>query len=314
MTEPLKILFMGTPEFALASLERLAESKDNVIALVCQPDKPKGRGMKLESCPTKKWAEQRNIRVIQPEKCKDPGFVGEAKKLAPDLIVVASFGQILPEELLQIPQYGAINVHSSLLPKYRGASPVAYAILNGDKETGVTSMQIVKKLDAGPILLQRKIPIDPEDTAGTLTEKLACLGAELLAETIEGLKAGRIKPTPQDESKAVYAPMLRKEQGLINWQEPAEVIARKVRAFNPWPGAFVGHGDQLIKIWKASAAEGKGEPGTVLEAHKKWIEVACGQGSLRITELQPAARKRMTPEAFLAGHKLQPGQIFTLGA
>jgi methionyl-tRNA formyltransferase len=174
-------------------------------------------------------------------------------------------------------------------------------------------MQIVQKLDAGPILLQRKIPIEPEDTAGTLHDKLAKLGAELLTETIEKIKAGAVTPTPQDDAKAVYAPMLKKEQGLIDWNEPAEIIWRKVRAFNPWPGAFVGHGDHIIKIWKAEPGDGKGEPGTVLEAHKKWIEVACGQGLLRILELQPAGKRKMSPEAFLAGHKLKQGDKFMTG-
>jgi len=304
MAEPLKILFMGTPEFALTSLEKLSQERENIVAVVCQPDKPRGRGRKLMPCPSKKWAAEHNIAVIQPERCKDCEFVDQIRRLAPDLIVVASFGQILPDELLAIPRLGAVNIHSSLLPKYRGASPVAYAILNGEEETGVTSMLIVRKLDAGPILLQRALPIESEDTAGTLQDQLARLGAELLIETIEKLKAGKIQPRPQDESQAVYAPALKKEQGRIDWSEPAEIIWRKVRAFNPWPGAYVGRGDRLLKIWKAAPAQGKGEPGTILEAHQKWIELACGKGSLRILELQPPGKKKMTPEAFLAGHHL----------
>jgi methionyl-tRNA formyltransferase len=304
MAEPLKILFMGTPEFALPSLDKLSQAGEHIIAVVCQPDRPRGRGRKLCSCPSKKWAAVHNVAVLQPERCKDCGFVDQVRKLAPDLIVVASFGQILPDELLAIPKLGALNVHASLLPKYRGASPIPYAILNGDKETGVTTMQIIRKLDAGPILLQRKLPIEPEDTTGTLQEKLAALGAELLVETIDKLKAGKIQPRPQDETLAVYAPAIKKEQGLIDWREPAEMIWRKVRAFNPWPGAYVGRGDRLLKIWKAEPAEAGGKPGTILEAHQKWIEVACGKGSLRILELQPAGKKKMTPAAFLAGHRL----------
>jgi len=310
MTQPLKILFMGTPEFALVSLKKLCESEENVCALVCQPDKPKGRGQKLMPCPSKKWAEENKIIVLQPERCKDCGFVEQVKKMAPDLIVVASFGQILPKDLLEVPKFGAINVHSSLLPKYRGASPIAAAILNGDKETGVTVMQIVEKLDSGPILLQRAIPIEPDDTAGTLHDKLAKLGAELLKEAIDLIKAGKLKPVGQDDSQAVYAPMLKKEQGRIDWKESAEIIHRKIRAFNPWPGAFVGEGEGLIKIWKAKPSSGKGPPGEILEAHKKWIEVACGQGSLRILELQPASKKIMSPEAFLAGRKIRVGDKF----
>jgi len=303
-------VFMGTPEFALASLKKLAENKENIIAVVCQPDKPKGRGQKLESCPSKKWAQENKIKVLQPEKSRDRDFVDQIRKLNPDLIVVASFGQILPKELIEIPRHGAINIHSSLLPKYRGASPIAYAILNRDQETGVTSMQITEKLDAGPILLQRAIAIQPNDTAATLHDKLAELGAELLVETINGIKAGTVKPLPQDESKASYARMLKKEQGLINWQEPAETIWQKVKAFNPWPAAYVGEGEHLIKIWRAEPASGKGEPGRVLEAHNKWIEAACGKGSLRIFELQPAGKKKMSAEAFLAGHQLHPGDQF----
>jgi methionyl-tRNA formyltransferase len=310
MTQPLKILFMGTPEFALVSLKKLCESEGNVCALVCQPDKPKGRGQKLMPCPSKKWAEENKIVVMQPDRCKDCGFVEEVKKIAPDLIVVASFGQILPRDLLEVPKFGSINVHSSLLPKYRGASPITYAILNGDQETGVTVMQIVEKLDAGPILLQRALPIEPDDTAGTLHDKIAKLGAELLKEAIDLIKAGKIKPVPQDDSQAVYAPMLKKEQGRIDWKEPAEIIGRKIRAFNPWPGAFLGEGVNLIKIWKASPSSGKGAPGEILEAHNKWIEVACGIGSLRILELQPASKKIMSPEAFLAGRKIQVGEKF----
>jgi methionyl-tRNA formyltransferase len=305
---------MGTPDFALTSLKKLCDGEHNVCAVVCQPDKPKGRGQKLEKCPSKQWAEENQITVLQPERCKDCGFVEQVKEMAPDLIVVASFGQILPNDLLAIPRFGSINVHSSLLPKYRGASPIAAAILNGDAETGVTIMRVVQKLDAGPILLQRKVPVERDDTAGALHDKLAELGAELLGEAIELIKAGKITETAQDESKMVYAPMLKKEQGRVDWKEPAEIISRKVRAFNPWPGAFVGEGENLIKIWKAVPATEKGTPGIILEAHKKWIEVACGVGSLRILLLQPAGKKIMSPEAFLAGRKIQVGSQFGVRA
>ena len=301
---------MGTPEIALASAEELFKSGENLIAVVTQPDRPKGRGRICEACPVKNWALMNNIPVLQPEKARDPEFLEQIKNLAPNLIIVHAFGQILPKSLLEIPRLGAINVHYSLLPKYRGAAPVQWAILNAEKETGITIMQMDEKLDTGPILLQQKVPIEDSDTTGTLLKKLSEPGRELLISAVQGLKAQTLKPIPQDESQATFAPPIQKEQGKINWNEPAVLIWRKVRAFNPWPGAYLGQGNDLIKIWQAEVGEGKAEPGIILEAHKKWIEVACGQGSLRILELQPAGKKRMSPEAFLAGHKLKPGDKF----
>jgi len=312
MPENLRIIFMGTPDIALASAEELLTSGEDLIAVVTQPDKPKGRGRICEACPVKNWALVNNIPVLQPERARDPKFLEEIKKLAPDLIVVHAFGQILPKELLDIPKFGVINVHASLLPKYRGAAPVQWAILNGEVETGVTIMQMEEKLDTGPILLQQKVPIEDSDTSGTLLKKLSELGRELLISAIKGVKVKTLKPIPQDDSLASYAPPIKKEQGKIDWNEPAGLIWRKVRAFNPWPGAFVGEGEHLLKIWKAEPADAKAEPGVIIEAHKKWIEVACAQGSLRILELQPAGKKRMTPEAFLAGHKLKSGERFGL--
>ncbi len=312
MSERLKIVFMGTPEFALEVLKKLYESDDELIAVVTQPDKPKGRGQKLLPSPVKEFALEKNLRIFQPERAKDEAFIQEIKSLSPDLVVVCAYGQILPKELLEIPELGSINVHASLLPKYRGASPIARAILAGEKETGITIMKMTEELDAGPILLQKSIPIKDDDTTGTLEKKLSQLGGELLLEAIKGLKAGTINPIPQDDSKASYAPVIKKEEARINWSEPAELIWRKVRAFNPKPGAYVGEGNNLIKIWKAEPGEQAGEPGVVLEAHNRWIEVACGEGSLRILELQPAGKKPMTSQAFLAGHRLKAGEPFSL--
>jgi len=312
MPEQLKIIFMGTPEIALPSAEELIASGEDLIAVVTQPDRPKGRGRVCEACAVKEWALMNNLPVLQPEKAREPQFLEEVRKLNPDLIVVHAFGQILPKALLEIPKFGVINVHASLLPKYRGAAPAQWAILNGEPETGVTIMRMDEKLDTGPILLQQKVPIEDSDTTGTLLRKLSELGRELLLSAVQGLKAGTIKAVPQDESQATYAPPIDKEQGKINWNEPVLLIWRKVRAFNPWPGAYLGEGNNLIKIWKAEPAEGKGEPGMILEAHNKWIEVACAQGSLRILELQPAGKRRMSAEAFLAGRKLKPGDKFAL--
>ncbi len=310
LSKKLRVIFMGTPEIALTSMEALCESGEEVLAVVTQPDRPQGRGQVCEPCAVKEGAACRELMVLQPEKARDPAFLEELRKLAPDLIVVHAFGQILPQTLLEMPRLGAINVHASLLPKYRGAAPVQWAILNGETETGVTIMQMDEKMDTGAILLQQAVPIEDADTTGTLLEKLSQLGAELLLRALEGIKAGTLEPVKQDDRQAILAPPIRKEQGKIDWNEPAVLIERKARAFNPWPGAFVGEGNQLIKIWRAEPANAKGEPGTILEAHKKWIEVACAQGSLRIFELQPAGKKRMSAEAFLAGRKLKPGEMF----
>ncbi len=302
---------MGTPEIALPSAEELVASGENLVAVVTQPDRPKGRGRVCEACAVKEWALLNNLSVLQPEKVRTPEFLEQIKKLAPDLIVVHAFGQILPKTLLGVPKFGVINVHASLLPKYRGAAPAQWAILNGDLETGVTIMQMEENLDTGPILLQQAVPLEDSDTAGTLLKKLSELGRELLLSAVEGIKAGTMRPVAQDPRKATLAPPIKKEQGRINWQEGAELISRKTRAFNPWPGVCLGEGSCLIKVWKAEPAEGQGEPGVILEAHKKWIEVACGKGSLRITELQPAGKKRMSAEAFLAGRKLKPGDTWS---
>jgi len=307
---PLRLIYMGTPEFALAPLKKLLESKEELVAVITQPDRPRGRGQKLIPSPVKKLALEHNLLVLQPESARQPDFIKKIQELNPDLAVVCAYGQILPKELLEAPRLGSINIHASLLPKYRGAAPIPWAILNGEQETGITIMKMVEKLDAGPILLQKAIPIEPTDTAGTLEQKLSHLGAELLMQVIQKIKSGEVEPAPQDDSQASYAPLIKKEQAKINWSEPAEIIWRKIRAFNPRPGAFVGEGNNLIKIWKAELGKEKGEPGIILEAHKKWIEVACGEGSLRILELQPAGKKPMSPEAFLAGHRIKPGDRF----
>jgi len=301
---------MGTPEFAQNILKNLVKSEDKVIAVVSPPDRPKGRGQKLEPSPVKTFALEHKLLVLQPEKVREPEFIKKVWDLSPDLIVVSAFGQILPKELLTIPKLGAINVHASLLPKYRGASPIQCAILNGDSQTGITIMQMVEKMDAGAILLQKAIPIEPFDTAGSLSQKLSELGGELLIEAIKLLKAGKIEPKPQDESQASFAPLLKKDDGKIDWQKSAEQIWRQIRAFNPWPGAFIGEGKSQIKIWEAEPGQAQAEPGQILEAHRRWIEVACGKGSLRIKELQPVGKKRMSAEAFLAGHKIKIGDKF----
>ena len=310
MSNPLSLIFMGTPEFAQPILKKLVESEDRVIVVVSQPDRPKGRGQQLKPPPVKTLALEHKLLVLQPEKVREPEFIKKVQELNPELIVVSAFGQILPKELLAIPKLGAINVHASLLPKYRGAGPIQYAILSGETETGISIMQMVEKMDAGPILLQKAIPIEPFDTAGSLSQKLSGLGAELLIEAIKLLKAGKIEPKPQDESQASFAPLLKKDDGKIDWQKSAEQIWRQVRAFNPWPGAFIGEGESQIKIWEVEPAQAQAEPGQVLEAHRRWIEVACGKGSLRIKELQPAGKKRMSAEAFLAGHKIKINDKF----
>jgi methionyl-tRNA formyltransferase len=315
----LRIIFMGTAELSCASLEKLAE-KFSVVAVVTQPDKPKGREMKLQFSPVKILAEKLKLPVLQPAKARDEKFISELRELKPDLIVVVAYGQILPQSILDLPKFGCVNVHTSLLPKYRGASPIQSAILNGETETGVTIMKMDAGLDTGEIISQKRIPILPEDNSQTLHDKLAQLGAELLVETIPDYVAGKIQPKPQPAEGASYAAKIKKEDGKIDWNEPAEKILNKLRAFTPWPSAFTFLPDlvgtlappkaQLLKIWKAEVSGDNGQTGTVLSADKNGIVVACGKNALRILELQREGGRRLSAQEFLAGNPLKAGEKF----
>jgi len=300
---------MGTPEFAVPSLKALIESEDDAVAVVAQPDKPKGRGRKLTPPSTKVLAGEYNIPVLQPERIKTQEFLEELKELNPDLICVTAYGKILPKDLLELPPYGCINVHASLLPKYRGAAPINWALVRGEKETGITTMLMNEGMDTGDMLLKRGIHIQDEDDAGSLSERLSHIGGELLLETIGQLKEGKLNPIKQDESQATYAPMLKKSDGEINWGESAVEIRNLIRGMNPWPGTFTKLNNKSLKIFSAGIAEGHGEPGEVIESGPGILRVATGKGALDILELQIEGGKRLDVKAFLSGRKIDKGAI-----
>jgi len=309
---PWRIIFFGTPSFAIPTLQSLLEGPDEVAAVVTQPDREKGRGRKVILSAVKELAVQHGIPILQPEKAKEEAFQEKIKGLEPDLFVVVAYGQILTQSILEIPKYGAINVHASLLPKYRGAAPIAWVILNGEKVTGVTTMMIDEGMDTGDILLQAEISIGEEETAETLHNRLSLLGAQLLTETVARMKAGGIRPSPQDHSRATYAPPLRKEDGRIDWTREAREIDRQVRAFNPWPGAFSEWEGRLLKIWKGEVREGTpaGEAGVVTWIGTDFIEVGTEKGSFLIKEIQLEGKKRMSVKDFLSGNPIRIGTVF----
>ncbi len=303
---------MGTPDFAVNSLEAINDAGHEITLVVTQPDKPKGRSGALQMSDVKQCALKLGIPVFQPEKIKDPAAFDKLKEYECELIVVAAFGQIIPEEILKFPKYGCINVHASLLPRLRGASPIQTAILEGDAETGVTIQQMGVGLDTGDILSQSRIPIDKDDTGGSLFDKLADLGAELVVKTIEDIGEGRIRPCPQDEDKASYAKKIDKSMGRIDWNMDACEIERLIRALDPWPSAFSSLEGRMGKIWKAQTVPGTdAAPGRVTDVRKDGISVACGSGSLIIKEIQLEGKKRMPVHDFLLGYDLKPGALFS---
>jgi methionyl-tRNA formyltransferase len=312
---PLRIIFMGTAELACASLAALCrEAQMQVAAVVTQPDRPKGRDLKLTPSAVKELALRENLPVLQPERARDPAFLQQLTALQPDLIVVAAYGQILPPALLALPKLGCINVHTSLLPKYRGAAPIQYAILEDQPETGVTIMKMDAGLDTGDILTQTETPIRAEDNAQTLHDRLAQLGAELLVRTIPDLAAGKVTPQPQNPDHASYARKITKEDGHLDWKQPARVLWNRIRAFTPWPGAFTflpaeGKRGAMLKVWSAQIEPDRsGAPGEILQADKAGLVIACGQQSLRVLELQREGARRMRPHEFLIGYPLTSGQ------
>ena len=312
---PLRIIFMGTAELSCASLGKIFhDERFSVIAVVTQPDKPKGRELKLTPSPVKILAEKLMLPVLQPIKARDDQFIAELRELKPDLMVVVAYGQILPQAILDLPPHGCLNVHTSLLPKYRGAAPIQWAIVNGEPETGVTIMKMDAGLDTGPILSTRRTPILPTDDSQSLHDRLAQLGAELLVETIPGYVAGSISPQPQPAEGSTYAAKISKEDGRIDWNWPAQKIWNRLRAFTPWPGAFTflpgEPKPQLLKILKAEVVEKTGKAGEILSADKSGLVVAAGQDALRILELQREGGRRMNAAEFLAGHSLKIGGFF----
>ena len=300
---------MGTPEFAVASLKRLVEDGHEICGVFTQPDKPKNRGHKLAFSPVKEYAITQGLTVYQPLKMRDGEALGIVESLSPELIVVAAYGKILPEEILNAPPYGSINVHSSLLPKYRGAAPINWAILDGEAETGVSIMYMAKELDAGDVILQKSTPIGPEENAQELTARLAQLGAEALSETVAALQNGTASRTPQDESRQTYASMLSKEMSPIDWTRSAHAVSCQVRGLIPWPCATTdvisGESMKLYAVTE-TGEDTKAHPGVIVAAGKAGIDIACGDGKvLRVTELQAQGGKRMTAAAYLLGHPIQ---------
>lgn len=307
----MRIVFMGTPDFAVASLKALAEEgKDEIAGVFTQPDRPKGRGQKMLMTPVKEYALEKGYEVYQPQRIKTPEAIELLRSLAPDLIVVAAFGQFLPEEILKMPKYGCINVHASLLPKYRGAAPIHYAILNGESKSGVTIMQMDIGMDTGDMLSSAEVGITPEMTMGELHDELKECGGRLLLATIEKIKAGEIKPVKQNNDEATYAHLLTRDMERICWNLPAGEIHNKIRAFNPAPGAFTTLPDgKKLKIWRAEVVDGVAEPGRVTEVNKKGFKVACGSSSLLVTEVQPESKKRMAAAVFCNGRGINAGDI-----
>lgn len=305
----MRIVFMGTPEFAVPSLKALVDSGEEVIAVVAQPDKPRGRGLKFTPPPTRVFAEERGIRVLQPLGIRTEDFLKELAELDPDIIIVAAYGKILPKSVLDLPEFGCLNVHASLLPKYRGAAPVNWAIARGEKVTGVTIMRMDEGMDTGDILLTREIPIDDDDTGETLSGKLSAAGAELLLQSLDCLRKGDLHALKQDDSLATYAPMLKKEDGRIDWRKPASEIRDLIRGMLPWPGAFTLLDGKILKIYRAAISEGEGKGGEVMQAPKGVLRVGTGDGALDILELQLEGGKRLEARDFLSGRKIEPGTV-----
>ncbi len=305
----MRIVFMGTPDFAVPSLEALLRSDDQVVGVISQPDRPKGRGQQLVAPPVKLVAGRAGIPILQPLKIRTPEFLQALSAWKPDLIAVAAYGRILHTPILSLPPMGCVNVHGSLLPKYRGAAPVQWAVINGETETGITTMLMDEGMDTGAMLLQEKLTILPDDTAGTLAPRLAELGGRLLVETLAKLKTGTLTPKKQQNEMATLAPLLKKEDGLIDWTLSAAALSNRVRGLSPWPGAYTFFGEARWNIWKAVSYVGPqtGEPGVIVAVEKQSIRVATGDGLLDIREIQTANSKRMPVAQFLAGHRVAVG-------
>ncbi len=306
----MRVIFMGTPDFSVGTLEALIRAGHQVVLAVTQPDKPKGRGGKMQFPPVKETAMEHGIPVFQPRKVREPENIEELRKYQADVIVVVAFGQILPREILELTPYGCINVHASLLPSYRGAAPIQWAVINGETVSGVTTMQMDEGLDTGDMLLKTEVPLEPEETGGSLHDKLAAAGASLCVRTLKALEEGTVTPKKQGESPTAYASMLKKEMGEIRWEEPAISIERLIRGLNPWPSAYTGWQDKTMKIWEAEVLEEDSgqEPGTVVRVDKDGFLVQTGKGLLKVTALQIPGKKRMEADAFLRGYSMEPGE------
>jgi methionyl-tRNA formyltransferase len=309
----MNIIFMGTPDFAVPSLETIKKSGHKILSVVTQPDRPKGRGNRMSFSPVKEKALEMGLPVIQPLKVRgDACFLNDIKEIAPDVIVVVAYGQILPPEVLEVPAYGCINVHASLLPKLRGAAPINWSIINGDTETGVTTMLMEKGLDTGDMLIRRTVCIYENETAGELHDRLKVIGAQALIETLEMIEKGEIKSVPQDDSQSTYAPMLDRDTGRIEWNRGSQAVTNLVRGTNPWPGAYSFLKDTRIKIWNAEVDtdSNSGKPGCIWKVDHEGIHVCTGDGSIVIKEVQGDNGKRTDAHSYTLGHDVLVGSIF----
>lgn len=305
----MRIVFMGTPDFAVPSLEALLKSEHQVVGVVTQPDRPKGRGQEVVFSPVKAVCQREGIPVLQPLKMKDPTFLDALRQWTPDVIAVTAYGRILPPAILTLPPRGCINVHGSLLPKYRGAGPIQWAVIRGEQQTGITTMFMAEGMDTGDMLLQETVEIRADDTAGTLAPRLAEVGGRLLVETLRRLEAGTLTPQPQDDAQATMAPLLKKEDGVVDWTLPAAEIANRVRGLSPWPGAYTYVNGERWVLWHVAVGEevSGAAPGTVTKVSKDRVEVATGEGTIQLIDIQPSNSRRMTMAQYLAGHRLAEG-------
>lgn len=318
----MRIVFMGTPDFAVSTAEALYQAGHEIVLAVTQPDKPKGRGNKLQFPPVKIWAQEREIPVFQPKKIRDREAVQQLQEAAADIIVVAAFGQILPKEILDLPAFGCVNVHASLLPKYRGAAPIQWAVINGETVSGVTTMQMGEGLDDGDMLLKKEVLLAPDETGGSLFDKLAVVGGELCVKTLEELQKGSLKPVPQDDALSTHVGMIKKSMGKMDFTCPAEQLERLVRGLNPWPSAFTFLDGKTLKVWKAAVEDRlPGEtkrggcleehpvPGMIFAADERGIWVLTGKAYLVLEEIQLEGKKRMSAADFLRGHEIVTGTV-----
>ena len=308
----MKVIFMGTPDFSVGILEKLIDSGHEITLAVTQPDKPKGRGKSMQFPPVKEAALEHGIEVYQPKRVRESECIEYLKRYEADVIVVAAFGQILPKEILSLPHFCCVNVHASLLPKYRGASPIQWAVINGEKVTGVTTMRMDVGLDTGDMILKEEVTLDKEETGGSLFDRLAQTGAELCVKTLEAIEQGTATYTPQNHEEATYTTIIKKQLGKIDWTKPAVELERLIRGLNPWPSAYTSLDGKTLKIWKSSVKENGSEiskAGTVVKVDKDSFEVKTGDGILVLHEVQLEGKKRMTTDAFLRGYHLEKGMI-----
>lgn len=309
----MKVIFMGTPDFSVGTLEALVAAGHEVVLAVTQPDKPKGRGKEMQFTPVKECALKYNIPVFQPRRVREADCIEELRRYHADIMVVVAFGQILPKEILEMTAYGCVNVHASLLPKYRGAAPIQWSIIDGEAVTGVTTMQMDEGLDTGDILLKTEIPIDAKETGGSLHDKLAEAGAKLCVETLQALQNKAVTPIPQGETTTAYAKMLNKQLGNIDWTQSAVAIERLIRGLTPWPSAYTNWNGKVMKIWDSEVVEGvsKESPGTIIKVEKDAFYVQTGEGFLKVCELQLPGKKKMDSGAFLRGYQVKEGDLLT---